>query len=339
MSESQESSAQPLALTKVAELLQQHFGHRGQAERLTGERDENFRFRAETGAEFVLKVALPAQTPDMEMLPDQIMLHVERTDPGIPVPRVCRTQSGQTQFSFVDAAGATRHAMLYTYIAGTPLIMAPRFSQQRTQCGQWLARLGKALRSFDHPFCHRRLIWDLRQFADVRDLLIQMPDVAHRSFLEEFMNEFRVQVAPKLDAMRRQVVHNDFNARNIIVDSATPEQVVGVIDFGDAVHTALIADVAVGVIGQLATADTAQASIGEFVTAYHAVETLTTDELAILNWLIAARIVTNYTVVSWHRSRHPEEAHFAAFGPEFFAWRIELAQQLIADSRSVLRLL
>lgn len=339
MSESQKTSVQPLGLATVAELLLQHFGHRGQAERLTGERDENFRFRTESGAEFVLKVALPAPTPEMEMLPDQIMLHVERTDPGIPIPRVCRTQSGQTHFSFVDAAGFNRHAMLYTYIAGTPLITSPRFSQQRTQCGQWLARLGKALRSFDHPFCHRRLIWDLRQFADVHALLVQMPDVAHRSFLEDFMAEFRQNVVPKLDAMRRQVVHNDFNARNIIVDSNTPEQVVGVIDFGDAVHTALVADVAVGVIGQLATAETAQESIGEFVAAYHAVEPLTSDELAILNWLIAARIVTNFTVVSWHRSQNPDEAHFAAFGPEFFAWRIELARQLAADPRSVLRLL
>ena len=97
--------------------------------------------------------------------------------------------------------------------------------------------------------------------------------------------------------------------------------------------------VAVGVIGQLATAETAQAAIGEFVSAYHAAETLTADELGILNWLIAARIVTNFTVVSWHRSRHPDEAHFATFGPEFFAWRIELARQLSADPRSVLQLL
>jgi Ser/Thr protein kinase RdoA (MazF antagonist) len=105
--------------------------------------------------------------------------------------------------------------------------------------------------------------------------------------------------------------------------------VVGVIDFGDAIHTALIADVAVGVIGQLASPQTADDAIREFVHAYCEVEPLSSEELSLLDSLIAGRIVQNVVMTSWYRSLDTEaDGHFAAFDASFFEWRIELAKRL-----------
>ena len=42
-------------------------------------------------------------------------------------------------------------------------------------------------------------------------------------------------------------MHNDLNPLNILVDPADPELVTGIIDFGDVIHTALIADVVLDV--------------------------------------------------------------------------------------------
>src|SRR6185437_9325891 len=107
---------------------------------------------------------------------------------------------------------------------------------------------------------------------------------------------------------------------------------VGVIDFGDSVHTALVADVAVGVIGQLATPETADQSIREFVRAYCEVEPLSSEELAILPRLIAARIVQNVVITSWYRARTPGGTHFDGFDARFFEWRVALARRLVTES-------
>jgi len=326
-----------LTTTDVASYVERHYGRTGRAQALTGERDANFHFIANDGAEFVFKAACAsAEEPDID-LPDGILLHLEGTDPGIPVPRVCRTPAGAYRIALVDAGGRRTEAMLCTFIPGVPLMSVQRCQAHRKKCGQWLARLGRALRSYEHPSCHRHLIWDLRRFSEVQGLLAQLPEALHRPALEEFVQAFGSRVAPTLEGLRRQVVHNDLNARNVIVDSADTTQVAGIIDFGDAVHTALVADVAVGVIGQLASPDVASEAIVEFVGAYHAVEPLSVEELGILNWLVAARLVTNYVVVSWSRAQRPHDGHFAAFGPEFFQWRLDLALQLAADPRSVLR--
>jgi Ser/Thr protein kinase RdoA (MazF antagonist) len=132
--------------------------------------------------------------------------------------------------------------------------------------------------------------------------------------------------------LRSQFVHNDFNARNLIVDPADESRIVGVIDFGDSVHTALVADVAVGVIGQLAAPETADESMREFVDAYCDVVPLSPEELAMLPLLIAGRIVQNVVMTSWHRARNPGGTHFDGFDTAYFEWRVALARRLVAEN-------
>ncbi len=326
-----------LTPTEVAALVSQHYGCGGSVEVLTGEREANFHVRTEAGPQFVFKASCARQWDSALDLPDGILLHLEAMDPELPVPRVQRTLGGGTRIALLDGRGRRTEAMLCTYIPGNLMMSVPRCGQQRLECGQLLARLARALRGFDEASCHRPLIWDLRRFAQVAKLLTKLPDALQRQALTDFAKAFCSRVAPALDVLRRQVVHNDLNARNVIVSSADPAQVVGIIDFSDALHTALVADVAVGAVGQVASPDDAREAIMEFVFAYQDVEPLLAEELTVLNWLIAARLVTNYVVVSWKRALRPEDGHFAAFGPEYFQWRLELALQLAADARGATR--
>jgi len=41
-------------------------------------------------------------------------------------------------------------------------------------------------------------------------------------------------------------------------------------------------------------------------------------------------------MTSWYRSRQPQDGHFAAFDADYFAWRIDFAQQVSAKSGIVL---
>lgn len=319
----------PLVSPARAEsLAQEHFGIRGRAERLTGERDENFWIRMDAGPGCILKVANTTEPPETTGLQIAALLHLEQTDPSFPCARVVRCKDGRTQARFNDVSGVQRTAVMYTFLPGNLLLNAHRSPLQRAACGRLLARLGRALRDFKHPASHRVLEWDLCQLPRVQALLDQIPELSYAGLISSLLARFSVEVLPRLLALRRQFVHNDFNPRNVIVDPADESRVVGVIDFGDSVYTALVADVAVGAVAQLATPQTADEAIRDFVSAYCEVEPLSTQELEILPWLIAARILQNVVMISWHRARNPGITHFDGFDTTYFEWRVALAKRL-----------
>jgi hydroxylysine kinase len=170
----------------------------------------------------------------------------------------------------------------------------------------------------------------LRNIPVLRGLLPQIDDLPFAPFVREFLDFFARDIARPLAALPHQFVHNDFNARNLIVDERDDARISGVIDFGDAAYTARIVDVAVAVIGQLSAPDTADLALETFIEAYRAVSPLEAREEALLPCLVAARIVQNVVMTSWYRSRQPVDGHFAAFDAEYFAWRVDFARRLTA---------
>ncbi|MBW4053639.1 MAG: phosphotransferase [Proteobacteria bacterium] len=321
------SPEEQIATSLVEQVVRDGYGVDARAERLTGERDQNFRMRTADDSGFVLKIAHAEELPVVIDLPIAALLHLERADPALPCPRVVRSRD-RTRVTFRDANGAERTAFLYTFLPGKPLLSATRCRSQRTACGRLLARLGHALRAFQHPATRRSLIWDLMQVPALDAVLHRLPDMRYRQFCAAFVRQFSTEILPRLRALRSQPVHNDFNSRNLLVDPDDETRITGIIDFGDLVHTALLADIAVGVIGQLATAQSADEAMLEFVEGYRSVEPLRPEELELLKWLIAGRIVQNVTMTSWYRAHGPAGGHFDTFDADYFEWRVALAERL-----------
>lgn len=324
----------PLELDFVESLLREQFGIAAQAERLTGDRDENFRVHVAQGPGYVFKV-LPASesTVTGDLLP-AVLTHLERVAADLPVPRLVRSSNGNARIRFTDAEGEARVASLSTFLPGKLLMSATRSSGQRRACGELLARLARALRTFEHPASRREVAWDVARVPALASLIPQVPHLPDTAFLKDFVARFSVEITPRLAKLRHQFVHNDFNARNILVDPDDESRVVGIIDFGDAVYTAQAADVAVGVTGQLDTPETANEAFREFVAAYCEVEPLRPEEMRLLNWLVAGRIVLNVVRTAWLRLKQPPGGHFEAFDATFFGWRIELAKSLVSRPHS-----
>lgn len=320
----------PLSVTAAESFVRECYGIEAKAERLTGERDENFRLQTEHGAGYVLKVCNPAEPAEIAGLQIAALRHLELTEPSLPCPRVMRSKDDRLQIQFESKDHGTRAAYLSTFLPGKLLLASARSREQQVTCGRLLARLGHALRTFEHAASHRELVWDLRHLSKLQPVCAQVPELLNAQFITGFLAQFASEISPRLSVVRRQFVHNDFNARNILVDPNDEARITGVIDFGDAVHTALVADVAVGVIGQLATPEKADDAIREFVGAYCEVEPLTPEELTLLNWLIAGRIVQNVVMTSWHRAHNPSSKHFDGFDSAYFEWRLALAQRLVS---------
>lgn len=304
------TTSEEISLSQAEEVAAQHFGVEGRAIRLTSERDQNFKIVAANGREFALRISNHEEDSSINDFQITALLHVAHVAPGVPVPRVQLALNGQGHLRLPFESGRLRGVRLLTYLQGVPLNAVERRAEHRRQLGENLAKLGLALKDFSHPAARHKLQWDIKHASDVRALIDYIADDSQRQVAKRFLTSFEVHAKPRLPNLRAQVVHNDFNPYNVLVDSVTHTQLVGILDFGDMVHTPLAVDVAVGASYFMNTTDDPWDAVAQFVTAYHAVFPLERAELDLLYDLIAARFVVTVAITGWRAQRYPENSAY-----------------------------
>jgi Ser/Thr protein kinase RdoA (MazF antagonist) len=146
-------------------------------------------------------------------------------------------------------------------------------------------------------------------------LLPHVADPERRELVAAGLARFE-RVAPVLPALRRQVLHNDFSRSNIIVDHDDPAFVRGIIDFGDAVHTAVAVDVSTALVNQLPRqvpdgADTDLfADARDVLRGYLDVADLTAAELAAIPYLVMGRVVARALITLYRAELMPDNARY-----------------------------
>jgi hydroxylysine kinase len=134
-------------------------------------------------------------------------------------------------------------------------------------------------------------------------------------------------VLPRLDHLRAQLIHNDFNLYNVLVAADDPERVTGIIDFGDIIHAPLVGEVATGASYHMADTPDPLAAAAEFVGAYHAILPLLAEEQDILADLVTTRHLITVLISEWRSRRYPDNrAYIMRHNPA--AWD---ALRLLAD--------
>lgn len=283
---------------------------------LPGERDQNFRLDTPTGEAFVLKIANGQEDAGPLEAQTEALRRTEAT--GI-CPRVLPAADG-AWMTQIDGANGSRHwVRLLTFLPGTPL------AQQRRQTpallrdvGRRVAQVDAALADFDHPAIHRDFDWDLVQgLAVVEKYSPLIADQSMAAFVEKLTADYRRQTAPLLQRLHQQVIHNDANDYNLLVGGGEDDlysrnqQVVGLIDFGDLVHSYRVAGLAVAaayaVLDKADPLTTAAAIVG----GYNEVTALAEDELAALWGLIRLRLCVSVCMAAYQQSQRPDDAYLA----------------------------
>jgi Ser/Thr protein kinase RdoA (MazF antagonist) len=287
-------------------LARARYGIEGRADALSSERDQNFRIETAAGQRVLLKVSDPAEARQVTNLQTAILQHLERTDPGLPVPRILPARDGAVEIE-LDCNGTPRVARLLSFLEGAPLAtVAARSYCQRRRIGGLIGRTAAALAGFRHPAEAHELIWDMAGAARLRDLLGEIEDADRRALAAATLDRFDLVVAPALAGLRRQMIHADANPSNVLVDPADPDTITGLIDFGDAVRTVLATDVAVAAAYHLADDDDPLGPAGELIAGYHAALPLQPEEIGRLCDLMATRLMMIVIVGAWRARRHPE---------------------------------
>ncbi|WP_082728041.1 phosphotransferase [Burkholderia mayonis] len=310
LNETLTNHAMPLTIDDAEALARDVYGLRAKATALSGERDQNFRLRLEDGRAYVLKATHPAEARGVTDFQTRAQLHVEQADPTLPIPRLIPTLNGDIVHWYVTAPAERRAIRLVTLLPGTLMYKVPRTSSLRHAIGAALARLDFALRDFTHPQAGHVLLWDLQYTQRLRGLLAYVTDKVKRELAARYMDRFETRVLPVLSSLRKQVIHNDFNAHNVMVDPLQHDRVVGIFDFGDMVKAPLVQDLAVACAYQLSDTGNPLETAAECVAAYHTGYPLTRQEIELLPELIAARLLVTVAITGWRSIQHPENSAY-----------------------------
>jgi Ser/Thr protein kinase RdoA (MazF antagonist) len=198
-----------------------------------------------------------------------------------------------------------------TYCAGVPLDRIPSTRAQRWATGQLLARLRHAMAGFAHPADSPVVAWDVQHLPRLRPLLASIGEPGRRAQLARGLDRFAL-IEAEVAALRRQVLHNDFNKSNLLADP--------IIDFGDAARTAIAIDVATALLNQLprvtGPGGTKQAELTgdvfadarDVLAGYLSLADLTPGELRLIPHLVMARVVARALISTHRAAQFPDNA-------------------------------
>jgi Ser/Thr protein kinase RdoA (MazF antagonist) len=308
-----EEPAPAFSTAKAEDIAERAFEIRASAHPLASERDQNFRLRTADGSEWVLKIANPAEDPEILDMQTQALLHIARVDPRLPVPRVRATPGGALLHEVEADDGRRSIVRVLSFLPGQLLDDAAPHPALARDVGAMAARLARALRGFSHPASRHDLLWDLTQAPSLRSRTHHIENAGRRRVVEEVLDHFAADVLPRLQQQRAQVIHNDVSRMNTLVDG---HRVIGVIDFGDLIHAPLACDLAVPISELLVGHPEPIATAAEITAGYHAVSPLEDEEIRLIFDLAAARCAISVVVAHWRVRNHPENAAYIVAGVE-----------------------
>jgi 4-aminobutyrate aminotransferase-like enzyme/Ser/Thr protein kinase RdoA (MazF antagonist) len=297
---------------EVLEVARDLYGIDGTISPLDSERDQNFRIDTPSGDQFVIKIANSAVDPAILMMQVEALAHIAMVDPELPVPRVHHSRNESALERIQANDGRSHYVHVLTYMPGRYL---PDGSTSRAlfrPVGACLARLVLALRGFYHPAANYELLWDLKQAAVLRDYLRHIPDPDHRQLAGYFLDRFERVVQPEIPKLRSQIIHNDIAPSNLVVAEDDPRVIVGIIDFGDMIHSPLVMDLATPIAEFALGQDDPLEIAVEIISAYHEILPLEPLELSLMYDLIATRLTMLNVIASWRANLYPENWEYIA---------------------------
>lgn len=299
------TSSRRITEKHLSEFVRASYGLNGHAQRLGGEKDDNFVLTTEYGEAYLVKIAHPNEDPEVVTLQTSVLEYLRRVAPELPVQRVVRNLEGLSDANVAEGPLAGRRIRVTSYLEGTLLRTVGSTPNLRREIGASAARLDQVLQRFDHVGLRRSLLWDISQAQKLLPLLDELPATEERRLLLRELNRFVTEVLPRLSAQRSQAVHNDLSIDNLLVATGGGS-LAGILDFGDVIHTQLVNEVAIAASYQLSNSPDPVNEAIEVLVGYHATNPLTDDEIGLLPSLIVGRVLMWVIIPKWRSARMPE---------------------------------
>lgn len=305
------------------------FNVRGKAIPLSGYIDLNFKIKVVGGTGYILKISRPDENWDYLDFQQQLLEHLGQSGSDLAAPQIIKDTNENSIASFTDASGHQRKVRLLTWIPGRIWSdVNPRLDDLRYSLGVQCGTLTRALQGFGHPQAHQEFEWDIARSLWTKAHL-DIFNQKERILLVHFQDAFE-RIQGSYISLRKAVVHNDANDNNLIVskDKIHPT-VTAAIDYGDALHTQIINDLAVAcAYAIMGHNDPLEAALS-IVKGYHSAFPLQEQELEHLYTLIAMRLVVSVTKSAISKREEPDNDYLSI--SEKPAWELLEKWHAIAE--------
>jgi len=297
-----------ISTEKAESIANELYGIRGTASPLPGELDMNFLLRT-TDSKYILKVSRPDIDDEYIDFQQSILQHIGSVSMEINAPHIYADLKNRKLSSIIDENGIERKVRLYSWIEGRLWSSVNPISNDLLySLGREAGKLTKALQGFDHPYSHRSFEWDISQAEWTLDH-IHLFTGEEREIISHYHESYK-EIEGLLFEQRKAIVHNDVNDNNIIVseDLLNPK-LNAIIDFGDAIHTAVINDLAITLAYAIMGKPDPMHAAHFIIKGYHEQFPLKQEELELLYTLVAIRLIISITKSGINKIKEPENEY------------------------------
>lgn len=290
---------------QAEDILLSLFDITGTVSSLPGYDDFNFKVNADNGNHFILKISRPNEDENNLYFQQELLQYIADNGKDVIAPKVKKDKNGNSISEIIDEFGKQRKVRLLTWISGRVWSSVnPQLDDLRFSLGKKCGELTSVLHGFKHDNSHRNFEWDIAQSLWTKKHLHlfneqEIKIIAY--FIKRFENNFEYY-----SLLRKSIIHNDINDNNVLVSSELfNPRVTAFIDYGDAMHTQIINDVAIACSYAIMRHNDPLAAILPIIEGYHKSFPLQEVELQHLYNCIAMRLVISVTKSAINKTKEP----------------------------------
>ncbi|NNF00512.1 MAG: aminotransferase class III-fold pyridoxal phosphate-dependent enzyme [Pyrinomonadaceae bacterium] len=276
--------------TEIRDLVSRHYSLKvKKIDRLEGFGSENYKISSDAGT-FVLKFYRADQDTYLRELLEAENLYLQklgRERKGFfPIP-----QEDKSRDCLSYSESKQKYFRLLTFLEGELFAEVEHSDGLLRSYGKAVGEMNAKAFGFRHIATEtRKFEWDLNKFELSRECIRFIENLADRKLVEYYFLKNKEHVQPKLEQLRKCVIHGDVNSRNVVTKNG---EVSGIFDFGDINYTALINELAIAATYGLFGKEDIIGAAAKIVEGYHEVCPLDEIEIEVLYWLIATRASIN----------------------------------------------
>ncbi|MBT8221115.1 MAG: aminotransferase class III-fold pyridoxal phosphate-dependent enzyme [Bacteroidia bacterium] len=291
---------------RLLKLLEQAYGIKGKLHLLYSEKDKIYRLDSgkNNTSRYIIKQIHP--TVNVKHLQLQHSLINSLSQAGVPyqLPQSLQTIDGDVILKSDD-----HYWVVQNHLDGVLMANAtPIMPTTRNSIGRMLAGFQKVFTSKRYDADIYPSKWDNDQagwLSEHLDLFERRRPLVERNF-KAYLN-----VEHKISKLRKSICYNDANEHNIFLQFNREHEylVSGCIDFGDAIFTSTINEVAIASAYAMMNVAAPLTAAGDIVEGFYEEFEILDDELELLFILIKTRLLVSLTHATINAQLHPDNEY------------------------------
>ena len=288
----------------LAKIAKEHYGLKGEISSFVSFEDQNALIKTPKG-KFVIKIANKKWNLEFVKTQAEVLEHLKNVAPDMAFPSVVPSLK-EEKIIFFDGFAV----WLLTFLEGNTLGNMKRSPELYRDIGCFMGQFSNAMRGFSHPDREGSdALWKLDNVLSCKAYLPDVIDEDTRDRITRLYEEYEKSIKPKLQNLRKAILHGDANEQNFLILPDQPNKIAGLIDFGEIQYGTQINDLAITLAYSLLGEDNIQMAANNIIDGYTKEFPLEEAEIDILYYLMAMRLVTSITMTSYSAKQHPDNKY------------------------------